>query len=630
MLNRAYAVLSIKALDADQRTITGMASTPTPDRRGDIFEPLGATFTNPLPLLLHHDRERPVGRATLTATREGIRFEATLPEIAEPGLVRDRVDEAWHSIKAGLMTGVSIGFRPLADGVKFIKSGGIHLLKTEICELSLVTVPANIETTIHTIKSFDAPHLAASGLTPPGVSGLPVVRVGTRSTMAKITTTEQITQFENKRAALTARMTELMGKAGEAGETLDAAQSEEYDGLELEVKSADAHLTRLRALEKANAAAAVPVPLSTNGAPNYAALPALPRISVRPNVAPGSAFVRYTLAMLNAKGDSYRALEYAKQWKDSTPEVELMIKAAVAPGTTTDPAWAGALVTVNNLTNEFVELSRPATILGKIPGLTKVPFNVSVPVQTGGGTYKWVGQAKAKPVGKLQFTSTSLGMAKAAGIIVLTEELVRSSSPSAEAIVRNDMVKGIAQFLDQQFTDPAVAEVPNVSPASITNTAGTAASLDDPGKDLGAIVTFMSGNNVSLAGLTIIMNQTNAFAMGYKRDPQGNVMFPGVGANGGTANGVNIIASNAVGDKVIGLAPEYILLADDGGVSIDVSREATLQMNDAPVNPADPATTVWASLWQDNLVGLRAERFINWKKALSSSVYYLTGAVYTF
>jgi HK97 family phage major capsid protein/HK97 family phage prohead protease len=626
MLNRAYAVLSIKALDADQRTITGMASTPTPDRRGDIFEPLGATFTNPLPLLLHHDRERPVGRATLTATREGIRFEATLPEIAEPGLVRDRVDEAWHSIKAGLMTGVSIGFRPLADGVKFIKSGGIHLLKTEICELSLVTVPANIETTIHTIKSYDAPHLAASGLTPPGVSGLPLVRMGAPA--MKPTTTEQITQWENKRAALAARMTELMTKAGDS--TLDAEQSDEYDGLELEVKSIDAHLTRLRALEKTNAAAAAAVPLTTNGAPNFSRVPSLPQISVRPNVAPGSAFVRYTLAMLNAKGDSYRALEYAKQWKDSTPEVELMIKAAVAPGTTTDPAWAAPLVIVNNLTNEFVELSRPATILGKIPGLTKVPFNVSVPVQTGGGTYKWVGQAKAKPVGKLQFTSTSLGMAKAAGIIVLTEELVRSSSPSAEAIVRNDMIKGIAQFLDQQFTDPAVAEVANVSPASITNGAGTAASQDDPAKDLGAIVTFFSGNNVPLAGLTIIMNQTNAFAMGYKRDALGQILFPGVGANGGSANGVTIVASNAVGDKVIGLAPEYILFADDGGVSIDVSREASLQMNDAPVNPADPATTVWASLWQDNLVGLRAERFINWKRALSSSVYYLTGAVYTF
>jgi hypothetical protein len=122
-MDRAYALLSVKAFDGDRRTITGLASTPTPDRRGDILEPLGATFSNPLPLLLHHDRERPVGRVTLTAKRDGIAFEATLPEIAEPGAVRDRVNEAWHSIKAGLITGVSIGFRPLADGVAFLKSG---------------------------------------------------------------------------------------------------------------------------------------------------------------------------------------------------------------------------------------------------------------------------------------------------------------------------------------------------------------------------------------------------------------------------------------------------------------------------------------------------------------------------
>ena len=108
MLDRAYALLSIKALDGPRRTITGLASTPTPDRRGDILEPLGATFRNPLPLLLHHDRERPIGRATLTARRDGIAFEATLPDITEPGAVRDRVNEAWHSIQAGLMTGVRL------------------------------------------------------------------------------------------------------------------------------------------------------------------------------------------------------------------------------------------------------------------------------------------------------------------------------------------------------------------------------------------------------------------------------------------------------------------------------------------------------------------------------------------
>ena len=617
-MDRAYAVLHIKTAGADPRTITGIASTPTPDRYGDVFEPLGATFANPVPLLLHHDAARPVGTAILTATADGIVFSATFPDVQEAGALRDRVNEALQMVKAGLIRAVSIGFRPLADGLKALKTGGLHILKSEICELSLVTIPANVATTIHAIKSYDAPHLAASGRTIPGVTGVPV-----RLPTMKQTTAEQITGYENKRASLVARMNDLMTKANDAGATLDAEQASEYDGLDLQVKTLDGDLTRLRTLEKLNEGQAAPaLAVSPDGRP----LPIPGVVSVKSNAPKGQAFIRSVMALVAARGDSFRAMEFAKQYHD--PNVELLIKAAVAPGTTTDTAWAGALVQVNRLTDEFIELSRPATILGKIPGLTNVPFNTSVPIQTGGGTYKWVGQAKAKPVGKLQFSSTSLGMAKAAGIIVLTDELIRSSAPSAEGIVRRDMIRGIAHFLDQQFTDPTIAEVANVSPASITNGATTAASLDNPEKDLGLIVGHFSTNNVPLSGLTVIMSETNAYAMGVTRNAMGQSLFPGVGIAGGSANGINVVASNVVGDKVIALAPEFILYADDGGVSIDTSREATLQMNDAPVNPADPATTVWTSLFQDNLTALRAERFINWKRATATSVYYLTGAVY--
>ena len=44
MMDRAYSVLTIKSVDADRRVITGIATTPTPDRHGDIIEPLGVTF----------------------------------------------------------------------------------------------------------------------------------------------------------------------------------------------------------------------------------------------------------------------------------------------------------------------------------------------------------------------------------------------------------------------------------------------------------------------------------------------------------------------------------------------------------------------------------------------------------
>ena len=613
MLDRAYAVLSIKGLDGERRIITGLASTPTPDRRGDILEPLGASFRNPLPLLLHHDRERPVGRVTLTATARGISFEAQLPEVTTPGLVRDRVNEAWDSIKAGLITGVSIGFRPLADGVKALASGGFHLLKTEICELSLVTVPANVETTIQTIKSYDAPHLAASGHHLPGVSGVPMKRPA----MGQPTATEHIQNLENKRAATAARMTELLEKAAADGLTLDGDQSTEHDELAAQVKSIDADLARWRDHEKLMITKAAPVTM-----PSF--IPGARQVSVRPNVPLGMAFVRHAMALMVCQGNKHEAAEYAKRWDDSTPEVALSLKAAIAPGTTTDATWAQPLVN-QTMVNDFLELLRPATILGKIPGLRNVPFNCKIPMQTAGGTYGWVGEAKPKPLTKLAFASDTLGVTKVAGIIVLTEELVRFSNPSAEALVRADMVAGIAQFLDQQFIDPAVAAVAGVNPASITNGAPTAAATTNPMADIMGLINHFATNNIPVDGVTFIMSPSNALALSFRQNLDGSPEFPGVGLNGGTYRGLTFITSNTAVANVTALQPAHILFADDGGVSIDASREASLQMDSAPMSPAD-ATTVYVSLFQNNMVALRAERFVNWKRISANGVKYLTAA----
>ena len=613
MLDRAYALLSIKSHDGERRTITGLASTPRPDRRGDILEPLGATFTNPLPLLLHHDRERPVGRVTLTATSQGIQFQAQLPEIAEPGPLRDRVNEAWQSIKAGLITGVSIGFRPLSDGIKMLAGGGMHLLKTEICELSLVTVPANVETTIQTIKSFDAPHLAASGPHLPGVSGQPIPR-----RPMKATTGEHIQNLENKRAALAARMTDLMETAADDGTTLADEAATEHDNLGVQVKSIDADLQRWREHEKLQITAAVPAPQ----APIVRA--SAHQVSVKANIPLGTAFVRHAMALLVCHGNRHEAAEYAKRWDDSTPEVSLFLKAAVPPGTVTDATWAAPLVNPT-MVEDFMALLRPATVLGKIPGLRNVPFNCKIPMQTAGGAYGWVGEAKPKPLTKLAFSSDTLGITKVAGIIVLTEELVKLSNPSAEALVRADMVAGIAQFLDSQFLDPAVAAVAGVNPASITNGAPTAAATANPLADIMGLINHFATNNIPVDGVTFVLSSANALALSFRSNLDGSPQFPGITIGGGTYKGLTFITSNVAGTNVVALQPAYVLYADDGATTIDASREASLQMDSAPMSPAD-ATTVYVSLFQNNLVALRAERFANWKRANANAVKYLTAA----
>jgi HK97 family phage major capsid protein len=381
---------------------------------------------------------------------------------------------------------------------------------------------------------------------------------------------------------------------------------------------------RLRALDKINAAAAVPV-RATDAAGASAARAGVPVIQVKANVPDGTGFARFCQAMAACKGNLMMAENYARRWEDSTPEVGLVFKAAVAAGTTTDATWAGPLAPLRPLSNEFMALLRPATLLGRIPSLRNVPFNVSVPIQTGGGTYKWVGQGAPKPVGSLAFNTLTLGITKCAGIIVITDELARNSSPAAEDVIRRDMIAGISAFLDVEFTDPAKAPVAGVSPGSITNgvtpITSTGTTPANGRTDLVALVNAMTAAGITTAGASFIMSETNAAALGFSLNSLGQRLFPELNAGGGSALGIPVIASQAAGTNVILLSAPNILFADDGGVTIDVSTEASLQMDSAPMTPPD-ATVVMTSLWQNNEVGLRAERYVNWKRGRTAAVQY--------
>lgn len=155
-MDRAYSVLHVKTIDEEQRIIRGIATTPETDRTGDQVMPEGVQFKNPTPLLWQHQHDKPVGTVRFnTPTKAGITFEAQLPVIREPGVLKDRVDEAWQSVKAGLITAVSIGFRALDGQVERLKGGGLKFNSIELLELSLVSVPAHSGALITAIKSLD-------------------------------------------------------------------------------------------------------------------------------------------------------------------------------------------------------------------------------------------------------------------------------------------------------------------------------------------------------------------------------------------------------------------------------------------------------------------------------------------
>lgn len=187
-MNRAYSFITIKTVDEGERVIEGVASTPSPDRMGDIVNPLGAKFTLPLPLLWQHDHAAPIGHVVeARATKDGITFKAKLAQTAEPGTLKDLLDFAWQSIKMKLVAAVSIGFRPLK--YNFLSEGGIDFDEWEWFELSAVTIPAQADATITAVKSIDAGLRKAAGIPDPEFppapeaaalgKSLPVVRLDT-------------------------------------------------------------------------------------------------------------------------------------------------------------------------------------------------------------------------------------------------------------------------------------------------------------------------------------------------------------------------------------------------------------------------------------------------------------------
>jgi len=155
MQSRAYSLLEVKEFDDGARVIRGIATSPRPDRMGDIVEADGIEVADSIPLFLNHDSQQVVGRASLgKAGKDGrVPFEATLPDVKEAGVLADRIAEAWQLVRYKLIQGVSIGFRAIEYA--FLKEGGIHFLKSEVLELSLVPVPAQPDAVIQGFKACD-------------------------------------------------------------------------------------------------------------------------------------------------------------------------------------------------------------------------------------------------------------------------------------------------------------------------------------------------------------------------------------------------------------------------------------------------------------------------------------------
>ena len=134
----------------DKGEITGTAwPFGTPDRVGDIIEKGAfASAKFPLPMLFAHDPSLPVGvweSASEDASGLIVKGRLLIGHVA-------KADEAYALLKAGAMSGLSIGF----SGAKAAPrpGRGRTITSLNLLEISLVTIPSHPRARLSSVKTF--------------------------------------------------------------------------------------------------------------------------------------------------------------------------------------------------------------------------------------------------------------------------------------------------------------------------------------------------------------------------------------------------------------------------------------------------------------------------------------------
>ena len=635
-MNRAYSLFNIKSVDMEARTFSGIASTPSTDRMGDIVEPKGAQFKLPLPLLMQHNSSQPIGWVTsATVTDKGIVVNGQVANIQEEGTLKNRLTESWQMIKAGLVRGLSIGFNALeASDIKGSRWGQ-RFTKWEWLELSAVTIPANQDASIQAIKSIDATLRAASGRSQQGVVYKSSGASGNFNQRKGSNNMKTIQELREDRDTKMARMGELQATA--EAETRDFTPEEtlEFDALESEVKELDKDIRKAR-FDYLNAANAIEVKGASSAFPNRSKQTVIKSPDEKFQ---GQFYTQMIIARALAhielmKGNAVPAWKIAEGRFKNHDLLVNILKTGVAGGDETSGAWGAELVAADGrYTGDFITFLTSRTVYDKLP-LRQVPANVVIKGQDGTATGYWVGRQQPIPVSKPDFSTVTLEPLKVAAIAALSNELLRDSTPAAEMLVRDSLADASGQRVDNTFLSSDAA-VSHVSPAGILNgvSSGTSAGTSAANilTDIKTLYSpFITAKHVS--GLQFVLHPSQAKALSLILTSLGTLQFPNITAMGGSLMGDPVVTGDNVdGNDFILLDPSNIWRIGDTGLSVEISREATIEMDTAPTGEGATPTAQsvnMVSMYQAEMTAIKVVRSINFQKRRSTAVSFITNVDY--
>lgn len=441
---------------------------------------------------------------------------------------------------------------------------------------------------------------------------------------------EQIKQRQIARQTAIAAMERLVNTVeGESRAFTDDEQTL-YDTYKQEVDSADTALVRLHEMEKM---------VGRELTPTAAVVSATGGVK---NRQPAGLMIGALASLIRAHVEKISPEEAARRSYSGDGDIEKMVRAVSAPAQTNVSGWASELV--QDGVSQFVELIRPLTIYGQVPGL-RLEFadKGAIPLPTfeaGRLSGDFIAEGAPIPVKQGLVSSTSMGPNKLAVISSFTREMAQHSNPSIEALIRSAILADTAEVLDLRFTDNVAASA--VRPAGLQNAVSTGAgninaaigtgTQQDILDDVKGVMSRMFAARAGTVGAWI-MSPTTKLGLEFLQTALGTTAFPSVSS--GSFAGAPILTTDQIANNiVIAVASSAMAFGNDFSPEFKVSDQATLHMEDTTplaISTAGVPNVVAApvrSMFQTDSIALRMCWGLAWKQIRAGGVQVLTGVAW--
>jgi hypothetical protein len=324
--------------------------------------------------------------------------------------------------------------------------------------------------------------------------------------------------------------------------------------------------------------------------------------------------------VLQGEGSISRSLILAERQAPHLSRVVSVLRTAVTAGSTLTPAWAGNLADYRQISAGFVEALRNLSVFDRLfADMRRVPLRTRLGIVAVGATAYDVGEGAPTPVSRLSLTDGQLDARKAVAIIVVSQELLKLDRTAvADTTLSRELRVAVAAETNAQFLAGVTAGA-----ASVASAGSTAANIL---ADVEALLDRVHPTAVSR--LYLVVDGATAGKLATKANADGSQAFPGMTPQGGDLAGIPVLVADdsdgdTAGSRMV-LIDAAAIAADSDVVMVDVSTEATLQMDSQPSAGAQNQV----SLFQTNSAALKATRWYGYELLRADGVAVATGVNY--